>query len=123
MSLLLDSLINNYLGIISCFTLLLIPYLNKYKFISLITIDILLNKIPIISFIILLLYFFNKLLFKILIKSNLTILLLSILNLFLFITIIYFIFNYNFSYIYYLKYNIFSICFNIIIFSIYIYCK
>jgi len=51
MLLLLDTLINNYIAIMSCFIILIIPTLNKYKFILLIAIDILLNNIPIISLI------------------------------------------------------------------------
>ena len=52
MILLLDIILNNYIGLLSCFIILLIPTLTKYKFITLLTVDIVLNNIPIISFII-----------------------------------------------------------------------
>ena len=56
----LDNLTNNYLNILSCLIILNIFYLTKYKYLTILIIDILLNKIPYISLIIILLYLLNK---------------------------------------------------------------
>ena len=60
----LDNLTNNYLNILSCLIILNIFYLTKYKYFTILIIDTLLNRIPYISLIILILYFFNKIIFK-----------------------------------------------------------
>ena len=119
----LDNLINNYLNILSCLIILLIINLNKYTFFVLLILDIFLNGAPIISLIILCIYYINKLIFKKIYKNNKTLFILSIINMFIFITLMYLINNYNFTYIYYLKSNIFGIIFNILIYYIYIFYK
>lgn len=121
MILLLDNIINNYLNILSSLIILNIFKLDKYKFLTLIIIDILLNSIPIISIIILLLYFLNKIIFRKIVKNNINKFIFSIVYMFIFISLLYLINNYNFSYIYYINNNIFSIIFNIIIYYIYIF--
>ena len=123
MILILDQLINNYLNILSCLIIILIINLNKTNFLILFILDIIFNKLPIISIIILMLYFFNKLLFLKLNKNNKILFILSIINMFIFISLLYLINDYNFTYIYYLKNNIYGIVFNIIIYYIYIFYK
>lgn len=121
MIILLDNLINNYLNILSCLVILLIINLNIYKFLMLFILDILLNRFPFVSLIILLLFLLDKLIFKKLYRNNKSLLIVSIINLILFMSIIHIINNYNFNYLYYLKNNIFGIIFNIIIYYIYIF--
>ena len=121
MLLILDNLINNYLHILSCFIILLIFVLNKNKFILLFIIDILLNEMPVISIIILLLYFINCFLFSKIIKNKITIFILSCLYMFIFLSFFYLLNNYNYSYLHYLKSNIISIIFNCFIYYILIF--
>lgn len=121
MILILDNLINNYLNILSCFIILLIPKLNKDNFFKLLIIDLFLNKIPYISFIIVILFYFNKLIYKIIYKTDVTVFLLCIINYFIFIIIMYFINQYNFTLIYFIKNNLFSIILNIFIYTMYIF--
>ncbi len=121
MILILDNLINNYLNILSCFSILLLPNLNKDKIYLFIIIDIFLNKIPYISLIMIILYIFDKFIYKIVYKNKINILFISILNYIAFISILYFIYGYNFSYLFYLKSNILSFIFNIIIYYLYIF--
>lgn len=120
MLLLVDNILNNYINIMSCLVLLYIPYFTKDKFFILFIIDILLNKIPIVSIILLMLYFFDKLLYKVLLKNKITTIIVSVINLLLFLTLLYFINNYSFSILYYFKYIIVSIIFNIFIYYLYI---
>lgn len=121
MIIILDNLINNYLNILLCLIILTIINFNKYSFLTLFILDILLNKYPIISLIILILYFFDKLIFRKLNRNNKTLFIVSIINMFIFISILYLINNYNFNYLYYIRSNIFGIIFNILIYYIYIF--
>lgn len=117
----LDNIINNYLNILSCLIILTIFKLDKYKFFVLIIVDILLNRLPIISILILLLYFLNKLIFKKIVRNNVNEFIFSIIYMFIFMSCLYLINDYNFSFVYYMKDNIFSIIFNIVIYYIYIF--
>ena len=71
MILIFDNLVNNYLNILSCIILLYIFKLTKNKYLVIVLIDILLNKIPYITIIFILIYFLNKFIFKKLINNNL----------------------------------------------------
>lgn len=119
----LDNLTNNYLNILSCLIILNIFYLTKYKYLTILIIDILLNKIPYISLIIILFYLLNKYIFKKIINSNINKFIFSIIYYFIFISILYLINRYNFSFKYYLYLNIFSFIYNILIYYIYIFYK
>lgn len=121
MILILDNLVNNYLNILSCLIILLIPNLNKKKYFTLLCIDIILNTIPLISIFILFLYFLNKFIFKKIIKNRITLFISVIIYYFIFISLIYTINEYDFTYIYYIKNNIISFIYNIIIYYIYIF--
>ena len=112
MLLLLDNILNNYISLISCFILFYIPKLNKDNFFLLLIFDLLLNKIPLVTILILLIYFIDKFIYKIFLKNN-------IINLFIFLLLLYFINNYNFNILYYIKYLIPSITFNIFIYFLY----
>ena len=120
MILLLDHLINNYLNILSCLIILSIFNLNKYKIFTIFIIDTLLNQIPFITIIILLLYFLNKIIFKKIINNNLNKFIFSIIYMLMFISLLYLFNDYTFTYSYYLKTNIVSYIFNILIYYIYI---
>lgn len=121
MILILDNLVNNYLNILSCLILLTIFNLNKEKYIIIIILDILLNKIPIISIIILLIYFLDKFIFKRLINNKFNKFIFIILYYFIFISLLYTINDYTFTYLYYIKTNLFSHIYNILIYYIYIF--
>ena len=121
MILILDNLINNYLNILSSLIILTIFKLDKYKFFVLVIIDILLNQIPIISIITLLLYFLNKLIFKGIVRNKTNKFIFSIIYMFIFISLLYLIYDYNFTFTYYMKDNVFSYIFNILIYYIYIF--
>ena len=121
MILLLDNLINNYLNILSCFVILSIFNLDKYKFFVLVIIDILLNRIPIISILILILYFLNNLIFKRIVNNNINKFIFSIIYMFLFISLLYLVYDYNFSYLYYLKINLFSFLINTLFYYVYVF--
>lgn len=119
--LLLDNLINNYLNIISCFIILSIFNLNKYKILIILLIDILLNKVPVITIFIIILYYLNKLIFSKTVNSNMNKFIFSCIYMLLFLSYIYFLNDYNYSYFYFFKSNIFSLILNIIIYYIYIF--
>lgn len=123
MILLLDNLINNYLNILSCLVLINIFKLNKYKFIIILIADILINQIPFISISILLIFFLNKLIFKRIVNNNINKFILICIYMLLFISFIYLLNDYNYSYTYFLKNNIFSIILNIFVYYIYIFYK
>ncbi len=121
MTLLLDNILNTYLGLLSCFIILEINTLNIKRFFILLIVDIILNKIPIVTFIILIIFYINKFIYKYLNKNNLNLFFISIINYFIFINILYFINSYTYNFIYYLTSNLYSIVFNIIVFYIYIF--
>ena len=121
MILILDNILNNYLNILSCLIILMIFRLDKYKFFMLVIIDILLNRVPIISIIILLLYFLNKIIFKKIVKNNINMFIFSCVYMLIFISFLYLINDYNFSFSYYIKDNVFSLLFNILIYYVYIF--
>ena len=121
MIIIIDNLVNNYLNILSCLILLIIFNLNKEKYILLVLIDILLNKTPIISIIILIIYYLNKFIFNKLIRNKFNKFLFIILYYFIFISLLYNINDYSYNYIYYIKTNLFSHIYNILIYYIYIF--
>lgn len=121
MTLLLDNIINTYLGLLSCFIILEINTLNIKRFFILLIVDIILNKIPIVTFLILIIFYINKFIYKYLNKNNLNLFFISIINYFIFINILYFVNSYTYNFIYYLTSNLYSIVFNIIVFYIYIF--
>lgn len=121
MTLLLDNIINTYLGLLSCFIILEINALNLKRFFILLVVDTILNKIPIISLVILIIFYINKFIYKYLNKNSINLFFISIINYFIFINILYLINNYTYNFIYYLTSNLYSILFNIIIFYIYIF--
>jgi len=121
MILILDNLLNNYLNILSCLIIISIFNLTKEKFIILFFIDILLNKIPITSITILLLYFLNSFIFKRIVRSNINIFILSIIYMFLFLSFIYLFYDNNYTYIYFFKKNIISFILNIVIYYVYFF--
>ena len=103
--------------------IILVDNLNKFKFITILILDVLFNSIPIISIIIIMLYFINKLVFKKIIRNNMNMFIFSIIYMFIFISYIYLINDYNYSYLYYFKSNILSIILNVIIYYLYIFYK
>lgn len=119
MILLLDNIINNYSNIISLISIYYIFNLNKKNLFLLFLLDILLNGFPIITTLILILYYINTIIFKKLSLNKLTKFLIYILYMFIFLTF-YYAFNNNISYIYYIKINIETIIFNTIIYLLYI---
>lgn len=119
MILILDNLINNYLNILSCFIILSIFNMNKYRFIIIFILDIFLNQIPFISIIILLLYYLNKLIFKCIVKNDINKFIIACFYMIIFLSTMYLSNNYKFSYVYYLRTNIFSIILNITIYYLY----
>lgn len=121
MILLLDNLINNYLNILSCFIILSIFNLNKYKFMVIFIIDILINQNPFVSIIVLLIYFLNKVIFKRIVNSNINKFIILCLYMLLFITFIYLFNDYNYTYTYFLKNNFFSIVLNFFFYYIFIF--
>ena len=121
MIIIIDNLVNNYLNILSCLILLIIFNLNKEKYILLVLIDILLNKTPIISIIILIIYLLNIFIFNKLIRNKFNKFLLIILYYFIFISLLYSINDYSYTYLYYIKTNLFSHIYNILIYYIYIF--
>lgn len=123
MMLILDNLVNSYLNILSCFIVLSIFNLDKVKYFLIIIIDILLNQLPIVSIIILLLYYLNKLIFMKIVKTNIYKFILSCFYMVIFLSFFYLLNDYNYSYFYYLKTNIFSIVLNIFVYYIYIFYK
>ena len=123
MILLLDNIINTYLNIFSCLIILSIFNLNKKNYFILLIIDIILNKIPFVSIIILLLYYLNTLLFKYIVNNNFNKFIFSLVYYFIFTSILYFISKNNYNYFYYLKTNILSFIFNFFIYLIYIFYK
>lgn len=123
MILILDNLVNNYLNILSCFIILSIFNLNKEKYFLIFIIDILFNRIPFISIIIFLLFYLNRFLFKIFVSNNLNKFILSCFYMIIFLSFIYLLNDYNYSYLYYLKINLFSLLFNILIYYIYFFYK
>ena len=106
MTLLLDNILNTYLGLLSCFIILEINTLNIKRFFILLIVDIILNKIPIVTFIILIIFYINKFIYKYLNKNNLNLFFISIINYFIFINILYFINSYTYNFIYYLNIRI-----------------
>ena len=121
MILILDNLINNYLNILSCLIILSIFNLNRYNFFLIVIVDVLLNQVPVISILVFLLYLLNKIIFKKIINNNFNKFIFSIVYMFIFISFLYCINDYNFSFSYYIKANILSIFFNILIYYIYIF--
>ena len=121
MILIIDNLVNNYLNILSCLILLIIFNLNKEKYILLVLVDILLNKTPIISIIILIIYYLNIFIFNKLIRNKFNKFLFITLYYFIFISLLYSINDYSYTYIYYIKTNMFSHIYNILIYYIYIF--
>ena len=121
MILVIDNIINNYLNILSCFILLSVFNLNKYKYFLILIIDILLNQLPVISIFILLFYYVNKFIFKKLVNSSINNYFISIIYLLIFISYIFLVNDYSFNYFYFLKINLFSIIFNIFIYYIYFF--
>ncbi len=117
----LDNLINNYIGIQTYFIILSIFNFNKNKFFILFIIDIILNKVPYISIIILFIFYLNKYIYKFIYKNKITMYILSLLNLFIFILLIYIIKNNNVSLMLFLKNNIIGFVFSIIYYAIYIF--
>lgn len=123
MIILLDNFINNYLNILSSIIILSLFTLNKYKLLNLLCIDILINKIPVITFFVVLFYYINKLVFKKIINNNINIFIFSCIYMIIFLSFLYLINDYNYNYLYYLKSNLISIIFNIIIYYMYIFYK
>ena len=123
MILILDNLVNNYLNILSCLILLITFNLNKEKYLILLLIDILLNKIPIISIILIIIFLLNKFIFKRIVRNKLNNFIFLSLYYFIFISLLYSINEYKFDYLYYMKSNLISHVYNIIIYFLYIFYK
>lgn len=123
MLLLLDILVNSYLGIFSSFVIGYIIYFNKYSFLCLLFLDILFNKIPIISCIIFILHLVNKYIFKYLVKNKINYFIFSIIYYLLFMLIIYLVRDYNFSFRYYVSINYVAFLYNIVFYILYIFYK
>ena len=121
MILILDNVVNSNLNILSCLILISIFKLNKEKYFNILILDIIINKIPIISLLIILIYYSNKLIFNKLIKNKLNKFILLCLYYFIFISLLYCINDYNFSYLYYIKTNLVSHIYNIFVYYLYIY--
>ena len=120
MILILDNIINNYLNITSLLFLVIIFYLNKDKLFIIFLIDLVLNRFPLITIIIVLFYYLNKVIFKFIINNNINKIIILCLYSFLLMTAIYIINNYDISYFYYIKTNIITFIFNGIIYYLYI---
>ena len=122
MILLLDNIINNYLNILSCLIIISIFNLNKINFFTMLLIDIILNKIPFVSIIVLLLFYLNKIVFKYVVNSNINKFIFTLVYYFIFMNILFLI-NNKCDYIYFLKNNIFAFITNIVFYIIYIFYK
>ena len=83
--------------------------------------DVLLNRVPVISILVFLLYLLNKIIFKKIINNSFNKFIFSIVYMVIFISFLYLINDYKFSFSYYIKNNILSIFFNILIYYIYIF--
>lgn len=123
MLLLLDILVNSYLGIFSSFIIVYAIYFNKYNFLCLLFLDILFNKIPIISCIIFILHLVNNVIFKYFVKNRINYFIFSIIYYFVFMLIIYLVNDYNFSFRYYLGINYVVFLCNVIFYGLYVFYK
>lgn len=123
MLLLLDILVNSYLGIFSSFVIVYAIYFNKYNFLCLLFLDILFNKIPIISCIIFILHLVNNVIFKYFVKNRINYFIFSIIYYFVFMLIIYLSSDYNFSFRYYLGINYVAFLYNVVFYVLYVFYK
>ncbi len=123
MLLLLDILVNSYLGIFSSFIIVYAIYFNKYNFLCLLFLDILFNKIPIISCIIFILHLVNNVIFKYFVKNRINYFIFSIIYYFVFMLIIYLVNDYNFSFRYYLGINYVAFLYNVVFYVLYVFYK
>ncbi len=123
MLLLLDILVNSYLGIFSSFIIVYAIYFNKYNFLCLLFLDILFNKIPIISCIIFILHLVNNVIFKYFVKNRINYFIFSIIYYFVFMLIIYLSSDYNFSFRYYLGINYVAFLYNVVFYVLYVFYK
>lgn len=121
MILILDNIINNCLNIFSIFILLNLFDLKRNKIYSILLVDIILYKLPIISISLFILYFINKIIFTKIIKNNITKFIVIILDYFIFLSLLYLFNDYNMSYLNFIKINYISHIFNILIYYIYIF--
>ncbi len=123
MLLLLDILVNSYLGIFSSFVIVYAIYFNKYNFLCLLFLDILFNKIPIISCIIFILHLVNNVIFKYFVKNRINYFIFSIIYYLVFMLIIYLSSDYNFSFRYYVSINYVVFLYNVIFYGLYVFYK
>lgn len=123
MLLLLDILVNSYLGIFSSFIIVYVIYFNKYNFLCLLFLDILFNKIPIISCIIFILRLVNNVIFKYFVKNRINYFIFIIIYYFVFMLIIYLSSDYNFSFRYYLGINYVAFLYNVVFYVLYVFYK
>lgn len=123
MLLLLDILVNSYLGIFSSFIIVYVIYFNKYNFLCLLFLDILFNKIPIISCIIFILHLVNNVIFKYFVKNRINYFIFSIIYYLVFMLIIYLSSDYNFSFRYYLGINYVVFLYNVVFYGLYVFYK
>lgn len=123
MLLLLDILVNSYLGIFSSFVIVYAIYFNKYNFLCLLFLDILFNKIPIISCIIFILHLVNNVIFKYFVKNRINYFIFSIIYYFVFMLIIYLSSDYNFSFRYYFGINYVAFLYNVVFYVLYVFYK
>ena len=123
MLLLLDILVNSNLGIFSSFIIVYAIYFNKYNFLCLLFLDILFNKIPIISCIIFILHLVNNVIFKYFVKNRINYFIFSIIYYFVFMLIIYLSSDYNFSFRYYLGINYVAFLYNVVFYVLYVFYK
>ncbi len=123
MLLLLDILVNSYLGIFSSFVIVYAIYFNKYNFLCLLFLDILFNKIPIISCIIFILHLVNNVIFKYFVKNRINYFIFSIIYYLVFMLIIYLSSDYNFSFRYYLGINYVAFLYNVVFYVLYVFYK
>lgn len=123
MLLLLDILVNSYLGIFSSFIIVYVIYFNKYNFLCLLFLDILFNKIPIISCIIFILHLVNNVIFKYFVNNRINYFIFSIIYYFVFMLIIYLSSDYNFSFRYYLGINYVAFLYNVVFYVLYVFYK
>lgn len=117
----LDNVINNYLNVYSALILIKLLDFKKNEFYIILLVDIILYKLPIISISLIILYLINKIIFKKIIRSNLTKFIIIILDYFIFISLFYILNDYNMNYLYFMKFNYVSHIFNILIYYIYIF--
>ena len=121
MILILDNIINSYLNILSCLILINIFNLNKEKYFIILLLDIIINQLPIISILLILFYYLNHFIFNKIIRNNFNKFILLSLYYFIFISLLYLINDYSFNYLYYIKTNLISHFYNILIYFIYIF--